>query len=215
MKKNAVGIAMMLFAILLLVIWETIGRSALLYTRVIIAEEKIIAGTVITEKMLTEIELPPEGVADNSYLEGEESAIVGQMARYDIGKGQQISDAMLCDDKLYIGEDQALFTLKSGWIDNRSSTIRRGDTVRIMSADGSVFLGEYRVASAKDGSNTEVYTSEENTGHGDSPVDRVTATSSVSQLEIICNINQYNKIYDYICSEQGHSLLIVQVPERG
>jgi pilus assembly protein CpaB len=64
-------------------------------TEVYYAAQNIPAGTVITQEMLGTFRIPPEQVADVMFTVGEESALVGQTARFSIDQGTPLTTSMV------------------------------------------------------------------------------------------------------------------------
>ena len=57
------------------------------FTDVFYAAQNIPQGTTITREMLGTFSIPPENVAEVMFTTGEESAIVGQTARFTLDQG--------------------------------------------------------------------------------------------------------------------------------
>src|SRR6266498_1148459 len=64
-------------------------------TEVYYAAQNIPQGTTITQEMLGTFSLPPENVADVMFTRGEESALVGQSARFSLDQGVIITSSMV------------------------------------------------------------------------------------------------------------------------
>src|SRR5215211_239518 len=64
-------------------------------TQVYYAAQNIPQGTTITREMLDTFSLPPENVAEVMFTVGEESALVGQSARYTLDQGVIITSSMV------------------------------------------------------------------------------------------------------------------------
>ena len=65
------------------------------FTDVFYAAQNIPQGTTITREMLGTFSLPPENVAEVMFTTGEESAIVGQTARFTLDQGTLITTSMV------------------------------------------------------------------------------------------------------------------------
>jgi pilus assembly protein CpaB len=64
-------------------------------TEVYYAAQNIPQGTIITQEMLGTFSIPPENVADVMFTRGEESALVGQAARFTLDQGVIITSSMV------------------------------------------------------------------------------------------------------------------------
>ncbi|MCI0608880.1 MAG: hypothetical protein L0Z71_07455 [Anaerolineae bacterium] len=65
------------------------------FTDVFYAAQNIPQGTTITREMLGTFSIPPENVAEVMFTAGEESAIVGQTARFTLDQGTLITASMV------------------------------------------------------------------------------------------------------------------------
>ncbi|HET9906115.1 MAG TPA: SAF domain-containing protein [Anaerolineales bacterium] len=65
------------------------------FTDVFYAAQNIPQGTTITREMLGTFSIPPENVAEVMFTTGEESAIVGQTARFTLDQGTMITTSMV------------------------------------------------------------------------------------------------------------------------
>jgi hypothetical protein len=65
------------------------------FTDVFYAAQNIPQGTTITREMLGTFSIPPENVAEVMFTAGEESAIVGQTARFTLDQGTLITTSMV------------------------------------------------------------------------------------------------------------------------
>ncbi len=66
-------------------------------TQVYFAAQNIPQGTTITQDMLDTFSIPPENVAEVMFTVGEESALVGQAARFSLEQGVIITTSMVGD----------------------------------------------------------------------------------------------------------------------
>ena len=91
-----IGLGLLYFA------YVQFGRGALnpaptpaALTEVYYAAQNIPQGTTIRQEMLGTFSLPPENVADVMFTRGEESALVGQSARFSLDQGVIITSSMV------------------------------------------------------------------------------------------------------------------------
>jgi hypothetical protein len=198
-KKQAFGKAAALIlialAILLLMLWETKGRELVLMDEVYIAASDMAAGTVITENSLEKVSVPGNAVADGAITPGGEADFIGKVLTSPIPRNGQIS-AYLLTSKEDADEGISQFTIKKEWIGMVSSSLRRGDKVEIMTADGRRTLGTYAAAYVKDSEGNEVSDLlQKNGGLLSSPTkSRADASGIIDHIEIECAITDYLKI---------------------
>jgi pilus assembly protein CpaB len=64
-------------------------------TQVYFAAQNIPQGTEITQEMLSTFSIPPENVAEVMFTVGEESALIGQTARFSLDQGVVITSSMV------------------------------------------------------------------------------------------------------------------------
>lgn len=73
----------------------TVTATETALTEVYYAAQNIPQGTIITQDMLGTFSIPPENVADVMFTRGEESALVGQAARFSLDQGVIITSSMV------------------------------------------------------------------------------------------------------------------------
>ncbi|GAB1475697.1 hypothetical protein MASR2M70_05290 [Bacillota bacterium] len=174
---------------------------------VIVASEMIPEGTLITRDMLM-----PAGVLKESRIYGSMDwdrveGVIGYVADRDIVQNGQLSGEYLADEDFLLGENESVFVLHKDWILMRSSSIRRGDRIDIYKSGNMEKIGDFRVAFVKDENEVEVTDGE---GVNETKLlNRTVSTGSVSHVEIIAGVYDYEKILNCV-SEDGAGLLLVQ-----
>ena len=199
--RQIIGILLIVFAVGALVYWETEGRGRMTTRKVLVAGMSIEKGDIITKQMLSVAGAMPETAVAGAFGPGELDRALGKEAVVEIAKNQQISEAFLRDPEEKAADMLSPFRIKGEWIDSRSSSLRRGDTVLVYSRDGSVCLGEFEVAFVKDAGGKEVVSMDSG--------DRSSGSGAVDHIEILTELDGYRRILKFIDDESG-SLLIVQ-----
>lgn len=208
MKKSrtVIGLLLIAFAVAGLIFWEVRGREAILLDTVIVASETIPAGTVITRDLLS-----AAGVLTENRVQGAVDweglpQIIGQVALQDIIKNGQVSNEYLEADDFYLHDNESIFVIHPEWIVMRSSSIRRGDWISIYQDLTHEEIGTYRVAFVKDANEMEVTDGE---GRKESSsLDRTLSTSPVSHVEIIADMEEYEKIISSVRNNDAGLLLV-------
>jgi pilus assembly protein CpaB len=90
-----VGLALLYFAYTQFGGAITPQPTAAALTEVYYAAQNIPQGTTIKQEMLGTFSIPPENVADVMFTRGEESALVGQAARFSLDQGVIITSSMV------------------------------------------------------------------------------------------------------------------------
>ena len=212
--KQIIGVLLIVSAVLALIYWETAGRDIVTTKKVLVASENISAGDIINSKMLAIANVMPDTIISGALTPDKFHKINGKEAKQDIVKNQQISDVFFGEPASKIHDKRSPYVIKAEWIDSRSSSLRRGDFVKIYNRDGSFYLGEFEVVFVKDVGEKEVTDiSFEGARIGNTEIDiqnRMNSNGIISHLEILTELREYQKIVQFI-DEFEEKLLIVQV----
>jgi hypothetical protein len=221
------------------VYWEIEGRDRLLTEDVLIAKKDIEKNSIVTSDMFTTAGSREENMISGALGPEDLAVIEGSRSGQFIPANAQITDKFFYEDEFFIAEDESVFVIRPEWISMMSSSIRRGDRVRLFSRDGMQVIGCYRVAFVKDNTYREVkdaYASpadesmpdhangnrqvSEGTGHhaaeeplqtaGKDILERTDATSVAEHFEIIATIEQYRDILARVSGETGEKIMVVQ-----
>ena len=92
-----VGLALLYFAYTQFIAGGNLEPTAAPLTQVYFAAQNIPQGTEITQEMLSTFSIPPENVAEVMFTVGEESALVGEAARFSLEQGVIITSSMVGD----------------------------------------------------------------------------------------------------------------------
>ena len=204
-----VGILLIAVSVSTFIFWEVKGRELVFREDLVVAVKDIRSGEELTRENLGVVSIDDDDVIAGAVAGEAIDALVGKTARQYIPQGAQLNKAFVAEEgDLVISGDESIFAIKGKMIDMVSSSLRRGDRVKIYGNSGKEELGEFTVAFVKDSSDREVKNLE--SLKNDEPVDREDSNYKISSVEIICTSQEYAKIIDYVTvSDSG--LTIVQV----
>lgn len=205
MRKNIIGVIIIVLAFVLIFGWEFYGREQFSYKPTLVVTATVEKGQTITSNLLAERRLPQEALVDGSMVMQDVSQLVGKVAKHYMARNSQITINDVYEKDLYIKGNESIYKIPSKWISSISSTVRRGDIVAIYDASGLRLIGEYRVAFVKDSSEREI-TNDDGTNHLEE-IDRVASSGVPASLEIITTVSEYRDLYQTSLSS---SLLVVQ-----
>lgn len=193
--KPIIGLLLMAVAVGGLIFWETTGREEFMTQPVLVAAHDIRAGTIVTAEAFDTVGFEESMLIAMPLSESDISSLVGKEAVCDIVKNSQITRSYFKEPGRVLEAGQSLYKIKEEWIDNRSSSLRKGDFVHIYSKDGSVDLGRYEVAFAKDAAEQEIIADEDEAYTVESdPLKRTKSVGYLDHIEIICTLEQYRNI---------------------
>lgn len=206
MKNRAIiGITLMITSFFLLVLWEVKGREMLLFTPVLAASQDIPNGTVINSSHIKQIRVLPENIVEDALDLGQSEILIGQQAKTDLLKNQQLSASQFQRYENRRQPDSSVFVIPEHWIVSMSTVVRPGDTVCLLSATDGIMLGAYDVAyvSDKNGRISGEYVS-----HNEDLLKRQDGAYSASSLEILCTPAEYIALYQQLHASNGKNLII-------
>ena len=204
--KNVVGALLILVSVGSLVFWESYGRNEFTTRKVLAAGETIAEGSLLKREMFSEVNVLPENVVEGVIGPEDFHKIEGQEAAQFIQKNQVMSESFARAPGKKISENHAPYVIKGHWIDSRSSSLRRGDVIRIFSRDGGVFLGEFEILFVKDADEKEVTDARVDDGLPYNPLDRrnsaiadrTNSNGVIDHLEILTSLREYQKILQFV-----------------
>jgi hypothetical protein len=210
--KPIIGIVLIMLAVTGLVYWETTGRERILTDPVLVATDTIREGTLVTETHFTVLTVEKNKKIEEAIGPEALGSILGKTTKQTILKNGQVSLSYFREDDIAMVSDQSIFVIPTDWISMRSSTLRRGDLVGLFDSKTMLWIGTYQIAFVKDSNEIEV----RNTDNREfSPMlERLDATSVISHIEIITELEGYRKIADHVRNNPESSLLIVQQTGR-
>jgi len=211
--KTMLGIILVLIAVTALLFWEAEGREMLLMESVLVAGSDIKTGEKIEPGLLRVVSVPSGSLVDGALTPEDKYRLEGKVANTDIVTGAQLSERYLRNADEKPKPETSFFIIRNEWIYMCTSSLRRGDEVKITSADGKTVIGTYPVAFVKDGDGKEVTDSTSGmysfTGSaGDS--ERVNSSAPIHHIEVRCELNEYRRILDYCAGRAGAPLMLVR-----
>jgi len=211
--KTAAGIVLILIAVIALLFWEAEGREMLLMDKVLVADADMKAGETLDPGRFRPVSVPTGSLVDGALRPGDAGMLDGKEAAVDIIKGAQLSLRYLTDPGAAPKPETSCFVIRNEWIYMCTSSLRRGDAVLIVSADGKAVIGLYPVAYVKDGDGREVTDSSSGmysfTGAGGES-ERVNSSAPIHHVEISCELDEYRRILDYCAGKAGAPLMLVR-----
>lgn len=168
---GALGIVLILFAVLLFFGWENFGREAFTYDSVIVFKQDVQKGTMVDKSMMGMMKIEKAGII-NGVIKNPD-LIDGKRTNTFIPKGLQLTEEFFSDPELVTGDGSNILSVPMEWIYSYPQTLRRGDLVHFYSIDkaltengyegeGGAFTGSEKplisakIAYVKDSSNREV-----------------------------------------------------------
>ena len=209
--KTAMGVVLVLIAIVTLLFWEAEGREMLLMENVLVADADIKAGNPVGPDLFRSVSVPSGALVDSALSEKDEAFLAGKEASVNIVKGAQLSKRYLKDADERPKPETSYFIIRNEWINMCTSSLRRGDDVLVVSSDGKTVLGLYPVAFVKDGDGREVTDATSGLySFSDAPSDRVNSSAPVHQVEIKCGLAEYRRIIDYCAGKPFAPLMLIR-----
>lgn len=208
--KLVVGVILMAAAITGFAFWESNGRDMLYETQLAVASADIKQGDIITEKNIEIKGIDGEYVMDGAVKAERISDIKGKKAKQYIPAGGQISaDFLTSEDDIILKEGESIYCIDEEMIGMVSSSLRRGDKVRIYGGAGKEDLGSYTVAFVKDDADREVKNASEL--KNDTPLARESSNYSISSIEIVCTRDAYAQLNDYVNNSEKMLTIVQEV----
>lgn len=205
--RPVLGVVLIMVSVTALLWWENTGREQLIMNSVMVAKNNIQRGSVITEQDFIEIKNISESTIPGAITPKTFYKIQGFVAQQYIPKySQVISKMFIKKDKLLL-DGYSIFPIKDVWIGSRSSSLRKGDTIDLFDEKGQLYVGTFKIAYVKDSNEQEVVETERNLSND--ILQRNFSSSTISHVEIIASLEEYQKIWN-LAEEQGVKFLLIQ-----
>lgn len=210
--KPVLGVVLIITAIFGMIFWEKSGRELFLSREVLVAARDISVGENLKADDFKSIGVTKNAVMKDAFTEQDLARLKGRVARGFIAKGQQINARHIQDAREHV-DGRSFFLLKPEWIYSRSSSLRKGDTVRIVSAFTKEDFGEFEVAFVKDLNEKEIVDMSSDGGSVAVEVpehrERSNPVNIPDHVEILASLDDYNRISE--CAENGDALILMQL----
>ncbi|MDR1815496.1 MAG: SAF domain-containing protein [Clostridiales Family XIII bacterium] len=220
--KTLAGALILLVAVALLVFWEAQGRAMFLMEDVLVAREAIPAGAAVTAADFRTVSVPAGAVVENAVKPGAAAGgaspaptvngepFSGLVAGENIRRGAQLSADALKEADAAPPPDPSCYVIRNEWIALCTSSLRRGDTVEVLSADGARDFGTFTAAYVKDSEGREVTDAAPTMRSFTDPDEgRANASSPIHHIEIRSEWKPYKAIMDY-CNHHVEGVLLVR-----
>ena len=193
--KVIIGALLIILSIGGMVFWENYGRDRVLMTPVLTVSADIKEGSVVRAEDLMVMHIPKDDVISGSLTPADAESIIGCYAGMDLLVNQQLVRSYFNTRDMGIEKGKSIFSIPAAWIYSRSSALRAGDTVRIYSMPEQTYLGSFKLAFVKDNSEQEVVG-----GSQRKVLDRQASSSAIANIEIICSLSDYFKIFETVAA---------------
>jgi hypothetical protein len=176
------------------------------------AREYIPAGEILESSKLRSVSVPRSAMVDNAVTPRALPDAEGMLLSDGIAAGGQISLDSLRQSPDYSSLDDSFFVVRRDWILMRSSALRRGDNIEIISADGSMNFGVHKLAFVKDEDDREVEELSDSNRifAADRARDRVRGSARIDHVEITCDLDAYMRIKTYAEEHVEPSLMLIR-----
>ncbi|MGP1569926.1 MAG: SAF domain-containing protein [Eubacteriales bacterium] len=205
--KPLTGVMLIVISIGVLFWWEHAGREAFFMKERLVLAKPVNVGVVVSQADFKSVRINDEAIQKGSITESKIDQVLGKVAKRDMRKGEQVNLNDFVKKDMLACKGISIYAIKSEWLDSRSCSLRKGDTVRIYDASGEIDMGSYKLAYVKSETEQEVVNGEGTKGN--EIVERDFASSPIAFIEIFCRLEDYRKIYE-MAENSGEKLLIVQ-----
>lgn len=208
------GILIILIAVSGLIFWELEGREVMLTEPFLVAKKTIPEGVKISSSDFKVVGFNDQTKMKGALKEKDLEKIAGKIVKRSIPANGQVCMGDFIEADLSLPDGRSIYPLASEWVMLKSSSLRRGDMVRISSFPEAKPLGRYMVAFVKDEQGLEIGDGKQGEipkeGKIQSAIDRVDSTGNIAQIEIISDIDSYKKILDEVSFAEYPALMVIQ-----
>ena len=208
--KKFTGLLLIVLAIFLLVLWEAKGREIVMMDDVLAAKQNISSQETIDKSLFEVISVPVNAKIEGAFTKEDAGLLEDMVTLTAIPRGGQISLIHIRDKSEKEKNDDSFFVLEKDWIAMRSSALRRGDIVEIISKDNDRSFGNFKIAFVKNDEDEEVTELSDIGIPNKERNERTNASSEIHHIEIVASIEEYMKIKLYVENNSVPSLILVQ-----
>ena len=208
--KKFTGLLLIVLAIFLLVLWEAKGREIIMMDEVLAAKKNIASMETIDKSMFEVISVPVNAKIEGAFTKDDAKLLNNMVTLTPIPRGGQISLIHIRDKSDKEKNEDSFFVLEKEWISMRSSALRRGDIIEIISTDNEINFGKYKIAFVKNEEDAEVADLSDLGISNKERSERINATSEIHHIEIVASVEEYMNIKLYIENNSAPSLILVQ-----
>jgi hypothetical protein len=211
MIRKFAGFFLVVIAVLMLVGWEVRGREMVLMDEMLVARSEISVGETLSPSMFRAVSIPKDAALATGLRASQVERLNGRVTTVTIPQNGQVAAKYLRRKTGEAPSDQSFFVIRKEWIFMRSSALRRGDYVDIVSAVDGQHFGRFKAAFVKNAEEEEVT---ESTGGAAALAggvkDRVNGSSRIDHIEIGATGAEYMKIKAFAEGETEPSLILIQ-----
>ena len=209
--KTLLGLILIVISVFSLVLWEVKGRDLLLTDTVLVINQDIEKGIILTADVFSELSLPNGAIIIDALLPHELEHAVGKISNAPLYKGSQISKRQLSSKEKSESSNHSYFVLPNEWIYMCSSSVRAGDKIDIVSKSGDIEFGNYKLAFVKDSEGKEIISGRVDAGTlFNSDINSSGNSSPINHVEIVCDFSQYMNIKSFAENESTASLIFIK-----
>ncbi|NMA93916.1 MAG: hypothetical protein GX975_04555 [Clostridiales bacterium] len=202
--KTIVGIVLIILSAAGMFLWETMGREKLMLVSVLASSTDIRQGNEVDAAQFKEIKVLPENLPKDTLLASDAEKLKGKRASRNIYAGQQLCARDFTEAGGALPDGMSIYVLPESWIYARSSSLRAGDEIELYCMPEKISLGIYKVAFVRDSAEREVI----DQIPADAVLERNTPSAAIASVEILCNAQQYFKLFDAVQAAGPASLLL-------
>ena len=186
MRKRITGLILIGTMLVALGFWEFWGRKNIGYDEILTVRADAAANTIISPEMLTTKKV--ENAPTESLRKEDAEKVIGLECRQFIPKGETLYVAYFEESRFRVGEETGKYVLSipNDWLKSYPQTLRRGDKA-FFYCKGRI-ITDAVVAYARDGSNQEVRSSDEERLVGSAPVSLVEVIVNEAQAKLLGNL---------------------------
>ena len=209
--KTLLGLMLIAISVFSLVLWEVEGREMLLMKSVLIVNEDISKDQILTTDMFSEISVPKEAVIKDALLPADINSVEGKVSGTILYKGSQVSQKHIVFESSPKISSRSFFVIPNEWIYMCSSALRASNEIEIISKDGGINFGKYKIAFVKDSAGKEVTSRGIDAGGiFNSDITASGNSSPINHVEIICELEDYMTLKSYAESDSSGSFIFVK-----
>ena len=209
--KPAIGIILIILALVGGYYWETKGRQTYQQVQVPVASVDILQGDKLDGEMVKVIYLDKSSIVKGALLEKDIPQIIDYRATQFIPANSQIVASFFKKNDTSLAENKSVFSIPNSWIFSRSSTLRKGDWIEIYGEGEMLYFGKYQIAFVKDQSENEIENLE-GPFIKKNILERTAGTGIIHHIELCCTLEDYCTLLEHV-TKTGMGILLVQREE--
>lgn len=232
--RGILGIVLMISFLVVIYLWESIGREKLLYENALVASSDINKGDVIKKEMVGYMKLEENKFTKDSIRDP--NLVIGKQATHFIPAKSQIHKTYIDDAVIVAKKNESIFRIPNDWLVAIPASIRRKDEISFYAINQDKLNSKVNVTYEQENSenkskgNISLYVDKQEVSQlpdkkildttvafvkdsGNREVvdvgdkERFNGSSQVNSLEILATEDQIQQLKDYV--SKGNKLLVV------